>query len=146
MLISCPSCAAVYNVPEHLLAAEGQVLRCARCEHEWLVVPSAEPAQATAPVVSEHIPNEYHAEPPDLEPFESSPEPSPESSKVMPELTGRGQILQQRPPVEPVALAMAWVLTVFVMISIGWGAVRWRGEVMEAWPPSRRAYSVLGLH
>ncbi len=144
MLISCPSCHAVYDVPEHLLSADEQLLQCARCAHEWLVVPSAmaatdsAPVAVSAPVVSEHFPDEFYPEPADLDPHES---PS-----VMPNLTGRGQAHPPRPPVEPAALAMAWVLTVFVMLSIGWGALRWRGEVMEAWPPSQRAYNMLGLH
>jgi len=133
MLISCPSCAATYDVPEHLLSAQGQMLRCSRCVHEWMVMPPP------PPVVSEHVPlsPSLYPEPPDLE--------SREAASVMPALTGRGKVRPPQPPVEPVALAMAWVLTVFVIVSLGWGAVRWRGEVMEAWPPSQRAYSALGL-
>jgi predicted Zn finger-like uncharacterized protein len=163
MLISCPSCRATYNVPEHLLAADGQMLRCAQCAHEWLVMPPPAVAPAAAepvmpapalsgPIVSEHVP-----EPPDpvgiapaaaaadgfADGFDVPPSTAPLGA---PDLSGRGLQRPAKPPVQPVALAMAWVLTVFVMISIGWGAVRWRGEVMQVWPPSERAYAVLGLN
>ena len=109
------------------------MLRCSRCVHEWVVM------LPHPPVVSEHVPlnRSLYPEPPDVDPHESA--------SVMPALTGRGMAKPQSAPVEPVALAMAWVLTLFLIVSLGWGAVRWRGEVMEAWPPSQRAYSALGL-
>jgi hypothetical protein len=43
------------------------------------------------------------------------------------------------------AVVASWALTVLVLISLGWGAVHWRDDVMNAWPPSERAYAALGL-
>jgi predicted Zn finger-like uncharacterized protein len=48
MLISCPNCAAAYEVPDNLLAAGGQALQCTRCAHEWIVVPVAATPQGPA--------------------------------------------------------------------------------------------------
>lgn len=56
MRVSCPSCAAIYEVPTELLGAEPRKLRCARCGAEWIREATKAPietpaAPAIAPLV-----------------------------------------------------------------------------------------------
>jgi len=61
MRIECPSCAAIYDLPERLLSGGSRVLRCAACGKTWSVNPSAPqdsppaddapPAEDATPVV-----------------------------------------------------------------------------------------------
>ncbi len=115
MLISCPNCAATYEVPDHLLTAGGQALECARCAHEWIVVP----AQPSVPV-------------PDATDV-AAPAPVVAAPRFSPRMQAG-------------AVVAAWVISLVVVVSLGWGAVHWRGSVMAAWPPSQRAYQAVGLN
>jgi predicted Zn finger-like uncharacterized protein len=45
----------------------------------------------------------------------------------------------------PALIAIAWALTIAVLGGGGYAAVAKRTDVMRAWPPSERAYRVLGL-
>jgi len=152
MLISCPSCDAGYEVPDHLLAGAGQTLRCARCQHEWVVrLPCADPAEddlATVihapppPPAPVHVPVHVEVHLPDPPPvfypdMEQAQDPL---DRILPLPT---------PPPMPAyngkAIALAWALTVLMVVLFGFGAVYWRGAIMDAWPPSKRAYALIGL-
>ncbi|OIQ97134.1 hypothetical protein GALL_208330 [mine drainage metagenome] len=59
MIVTCPSCATHFSVPEEALGPRGRTLRCARCGHKWHqdpLVPADEvplemaPAPAARPV------------------------------------------------------------------------------------------------
>lgn len=41
MLISCPSCATNFSVPDKALAPKGRTLKCAKCGHKWFQNPIA---------------------------------------------------------------------------------------------------------
>lgn len=43
------------------------------------------------------------------------------------------------------AVLAGWVASLVLLVALGWGSVRWRNDVMHAWPPSERLYAVLGL-
>lgn len=43
MLISCPSCATQFSVPDQALGAKGRTLKCARCGDKWFQPGSGEP-------------------------------------------------------------------------------------------------------
>lgn len=51
MIITCPSCATQFRVPDGALGAEGRKLRCSSCRHVWFQMPpAADAAEAeTAP-------------------------------------------------------------------------------------------------
>lgn len=36
MIVSCPSCATRYDLPESRFAGEGTLIRCAACGHSWM--------------------------------------------------------------------------------------------------------------
>ncbi len=51
MLISCPSCAARYDVADSLIAATGRHVQCTACHTRWFERP---PAGSQAPVIGEN--------------------------------------------------------------------------------------------
>ncbi|MDP6953869.1 MAG: zinc-ribbon domain-containing protein [Alphaproteobacteria bacterium] len=51
MILSCPSCATRFTVPEGAFASGGRKLRCGKCKHDWFQEPPAAPEQAS-PVVT----------------------------------------------------------------------------------------------
>lgn len=65
MMISCPSCAARYDLPSQRFAADGTVIRCAACGHSWLESRAVE----ITPVNAAQLPAlvDHHAYEPDVE-------------------------------------------------------------------------------
>ncbi len=131
MLIPCPACAAEYEVPDHLIGA-GRRLRCARCEHEWLVRPPADaaapdtapPAPAPAPVVAKPAAPPATAPVPLAPPLPAAPPPAWKALLAGPD----------------VALWLAWgcsVGAVFLVLLGGW---LYRAELSAFWPPLARLY------
>ena len=127
MKITCPSCAAEYNVPGTLAA--GRVVRCAKCGTEWTPVPpdGAEPPPSPPP-----------------------PEPEPKPglaplSAAMPEPPAR--LAPPPPPAEQRqwSILAAWLGSGVVIVAALTLAFVFRAPVMQAWPPSQRVYAALGL-
>ena len=52
MLISCPKCNAVYQVPENQIPADGKKFKCAECGEIWFVRPQAKPKETVVPLAS----------------------------------------------------------------------------------------------
>ena len=138
MRIQCPACDATYDLPEGAVKA-GRPVRCARCATEWTPLPAAPASDVTPPAQ------------------EIAPEPEPELSETtFPSLPSREPLPEPRSapqerlvpagrlPADRAVLA-GWVLSVAVLLLLGWAAVAWRAEVMRAWPASERAYAALGL-
>ncbi|MBU8541100.1 zinc-ribbon domain-containing protein [Falsiroseomonas tokyonensis] len=140
MRISCPNCAAEYDVPDSALAAGPRLLRCARCEHKFTAAlpeavaePAAEPPAAAAETPAEPAP----AETPAAEP---APPPPPEPARLAQDR------LSDAPASPPDRFALAgWLVTLLVLVLAAYAGFAWRAEVMEAWPPSQRLYALLGL-
>ncbi len=130
MQITCPACAATYEVPDALLVP-GRRARCARCGHEW------EPSADAPPTLPEIAP-------------ESAPAPDsflriPEAPLVAtPE---RRIAAPQKPPRRRpgVAIWLGWAASLAIVVYAGYAAAHHRGAVMRSWPPSTRLYSALGL-
>ena len=115
-------------------------MRCARCGTDW------------API--EAIP----ADDGDTG-REEKPPPGPESREPEPVIEPRKMALDEdipipRPPVLPTAppkppgsvlLVLAWVVSLIVVGSAIAGLYVGRERVMATWPPSIRAYALLGL-
>ena len=47
MIVSCPSCATRYDLPDNDSAADGSVIRCASCGHSWIESSAIEIVDAT---------------------------------------------------------------------------------------------------
>lgn len=145
MLITCPNCATGYDVPDHMLVGPVTRLCCARCSLEWdepihvppepvVVETRAEPAREPPPPLP----------PPPLPPPPPPPAPPPplDPGLVLPEIRlSRQAPIRASPYREPprlAALVAAWVLSLVVVGSLGWGVWHWRSDVMAMWPPSQR--------
>jgi hypothetical protein len=50
-----------------------------------------------------------------------------------------------RSPGGRLLLALGWLVSIGVLVGLGWAGVVWRAEVVEAWPPAARLYIALGL-
>jgi predicted Zn finger-like uncharacterized protein len=122
---TCPSCHSAYDIPDALLGG-GRRVRCAACGQTWTVAPPA-----PAPEAPRERPD------PDLkwaEPLVRA-EPSPSQLRMQP----------LAPPDEHPSRWAAWAATFLVIGLAGAGAVLWRDQIMQVWPPSARAYQAVGL-
>ena len=146
MRIVCPSCSAAFEVPE-LRLMPGQAVRCARCGTDWMPLAGPESAAESEPTMV------MQAAKPAKQPL---PAPGPEPTVVFqPAL-----LMQDAPPAgkrTPIhdglnlaaaagpALIASWAVSIAAVAGLVWAAVAWRGDVMNAWPPSERLYMALGL-
>lgn len=153
MRIACPSCAAVYEVPDAALAASTE-LRCARCGHQWVPAPEFLPQAVRAPypeadAADTHIDADVALAPEpatDLPPAEA--EDHPPAPRVPPRRAPRP--LAPPPVEEPLtkpgpAVVVAWALSILIVLGVIVGGVVLRDRVMSVWPPSARLYTALGL-
>jgi hypothetical protein len=147
-------------------------LRCAQCGAEWQPRAKAvEPADVVAPppqsppaelVAREAAPTKVEAEsaparsaPPPARKAVKPPPPEPEPKQAEPETATLGELRErvakaEEPPPPPrrfraALLAAAWVGTFAILTAGGWSAYAYRDKIIQAWPPSQRAYAALGL-
>jgi predicted Zn finger-like uncharacterized protein len=142
MQITCPSCAAVYAVPDEKLA--GRMVKCARCGTTWTPVVPASPAPTTRAI--EHVPEPR--KPPMLPPPEPPPRPAVIDEPVHrrePQWPFVDSVVPARPDPRPKGLMVAWVASAALLGAVVVGAYARRDAVMEAWPPSQRLYAAFGL-
>jgi predicted Zn finger-like uncharacterized protein len=127
MRIICPACETAYDVPDSALAP-GRVLRCARCRAEWAPVAAAEVAEPGGEDVISEVP-----------PVVAPPRPlEAESGRVALPVAATGST-------GPRASVIAgWILSFLILGGLGYAAVRWRQPIQQIWPPSSRAYALLG--
>ncbi len=160
MRIACPQCTAEYEVPDRLLQGAARPLRCARCQHEWLVGgPAAPPAaapQAAATPQAAPTPERFSPMPPPAAAPPAAEGDEPEAPR-RPRPTRRPR---QHNPIDPplprrageaeedpqrrVAL-IAWAASITLLLVLAAAVVIWRQPIMLAWPPSGRLFLALGL-
>lgn len=143
MRIACPFCSAAYEV-DPAMVPPGRAVRCARCGHEWAPVAAipaaaapdedaalpAPPSRAAAPAARE-------------EPPAGMRERAPETGSLRADAPGRRRPAERRG--FSFAAGAAWLISLAVLVALGWAAVHFRSSVERAWPPSQRAYMALGL-
>ena len=121
MRITCPNCAAEYDVPDTLLAG-GRALRCKRCGTEFraggAVEPVIEPAPAPIPANAQPAP-----------PAPTPPDPEPPSAN-----------LERR-----VSL-VGWIASLIVLAAAAVLAITYHAEIVAAWPPAARLFGAFGLN
>lgn len=143
MRATCPSCEAVYEIPDHLVGA-GRRLRCANCGHEWTVLPAAEaPAAPAAPEPPAGPPFPV-TPPPPAPPYAPAPRAEP---PAYPLLRRAPQLID--PPLPPMddatidwrgatALRVAWIGSVLLVALVLAAFWTFRYEIATAWPPAAR--------
>ncbi len=142
MRISCPDCAASYEVPDAMLSA-GREVRCARCGRSWtpagasLPPPTAAPAPRPAPVA----PPEPAAGPAPM------PEPvPPPAAALAPVAAPPPAATAASPPRgDERRLALAWSGSL-ALLALGLsGLMVFRVEVAALWLPAVRLFRAIGL-
>ncbi len=130
MRVSCPACDTTYDVPDRLIGA-GRRLRCARCDHDWMVrpPPGTEPAPQAEPAVGTESPTGLAAGA-----AEAAPLPAPPSRPKR----------ASRAPAGVLGLWLAWVASVGAVGLAVAGLWLFRVELSLAWPPIQRLYALLG--
>ncbi len=172
--ITCPDCAAAYDVPQ-AHARPGRQVRCAACGTQWaafdeaaavvLPMPAAEPA---ATVETEALTGsrsiaaslKQHSLPvPAVD--EDTPEAGPDASDwadaELPDFASPHNDLSALPqapfpeaappstlPQQATGARAAWVASVLLLVVVGFGGVHWRAPIMLGWPPSTRLYAMFG--
>lgn len=150
MQIICPACDAIYEVPDSRLRP-GLFLRCHRCQHEWPAVPPpqeaalAEPQPAAAMATE---PTDAGPGPGDLAGAESA---AMGAATRLGLTYPPGPVLVERPRAANPArrggagLMLAWIVSFALLAGAGWAAGVWHRQIVTAWPPAQRLYTVLGV-
>ena len=148
MRATCPSCEAVYEIPDRLVGT-GRRLRCANCGNEWALVQPPTPPLPTptpAPAAPEPMPA---TPPPPAYTYAPQPEPPPAAPPpTRPMLRRPPQVID--PPLPPVddaagfrgrrdiALWAAWIGSVLLVVLALGTLWAFRYEIAAAWPPAAR--------
>jgi predicted Zn finger-like uncharacterized protein len=143
MRISCPQCAADYELPETLFLTGARKVRCVKCGHAWMAgaqapAPDAAgpaPAAAAAPAAEAQAEQAPARRPLPLRrrPAAEPPVPQPELAFAPPE-----------PPRSGAGLVVAWVVSLLLLAGGGWAGWEYRDQVVAAWPASAHLYQALG--
>jgi predicted Zn finger-like uncharacterized protein len=138
MRIACPSCSAAYDVPDSLMTA-GRVVRCARCGGNWTPV-----AAAPVPEPQAEAPQPLPDEPPAVA---AATEDGPATPMLARPSAMDRLAAHARPALPPPAtrLRLAWAGSLVLLVLVAGAAFAWRGQIVDAWPPSARAYAFFGL-
>ncbi len=135
MRIACPSCGAEYDVPDRLLSGPARTLRCSRCATDFALPSLA----ATPPPPAPPEPVAVPAPAPVAAPPPAAAEPEAPPAPAVPERTPVARDPQDR------ALLGAWAASVLVVLGGIAALLVFRAQLMAAWPPVTRFFSVLGL-
>jgi predicted Zn finger-like uncharacterized protein len=135
MRIVCPSCQATYDVPDATLGAAPRKVRCAKCDMVWGVDPAPEPAMTANEHDDAHLPPPVAITPRLAEPI---PEPAPIAASHRLPTTHKSS----RSAIAP---AIAWLVSIAVLVAAAWTVIVWRVPIMQFWAPSQRLYRWLGL-
>ena len=130
MRVSCPNCAAEYEVPSDRLNARRKV-RCARCDSVWA------PVQEAQTVASD---NEA------VEPLEKPADSVPTDQPVIGGATAMDRLAATSVPRNSIGLRAAWVASVVLLVGSAAATVTWRGRIVQAWPASALVFGAPRIH
>jgi predicted Zn finger-like uncharacterized protein len=147
--IVCPACSATYDVPSALLQPAGRKVKCARCGKSWSPGATPEPPARSRLIAQLPEIDVTPVEPP-LSRDAGRPLARPvaeASARLVPARGGAGaqQAREAAPSSGVAAVLVGWMLTVLVIAAAGYGAYTYRPQIEAAWPPSQRAYALLGI-
>jgi predicted Zn finger-like uncharacterized protein len=133
MRITCPNCAAEYEVPEALLAGGARTLRCKRCGTEFRAGGEAEAPAAPPPAT------------PAVEELPPAPTPAPEPAPAIAPVAAAAPLAE--PPVtrERSISLVGWIASLIVLAAVAVLLINYQAEIIAAWPPAGRLYRAVGL-
>lgn len=136
MILTCPSCATGYFVPDDTIGAEGRKVRCKACAHVWRAERAEEPLDlSTLPAAEPNIEHALTGPAP-----ESLAEtPAPELPKAF-----RARAEQTRRLRRAATHGAIWAGLASVFAGILASAWLFRVEVVELWPRAAAAYAAVG--
>jgi predicted Zn finger-like uncharacterized protein len=118
MIVTCPACTTRYLVDPRALGDAGRVVRCANCSKTWHQTPP------------EDLPRSV-----DLAPAE-----------IVPDFTTGPAQLPALPPRRRLSAAtMVWSVVVLAVLVAVIAGIAAREQVVAAWPPATRLYTMVGL-
>jgi predicted Zn finger-like uncharacterized protein len=121
MRLTCPSCAAIYEVPSNNLKV-GRRAQCDRCGATWIPLRDEPPPELPA----------------ELPPGEEEP-PHPTVGTSPPlAATAMDRLAAQAKPRPSIALRTAWAASILLLIGAATAGFVWRAGIVQAWPPSAR--------
>ncbi len=142
MQITCPSCAATYEVPPTALKP-GKLVRCARCAVEWAPLAATPEVPVAAGAEADSAASPQAASPTGAAMGGATATnvapPAPEPLAL--------RSVKPRPPARRrnVALTVAWAASILAILLLSGAAYAERSAIMQVWPPSIRLYAALGL-
>lgn len=144
MILTCPSCATGYFVPDAAIGPEGRKVRCKSCGNVWKAERADEPLELTV------SPEEAPAEPPAAEPVAAHhlaglpPEALAEAPAEELPKAFRARAEQSRRLKRAAAHGVVWAGLASMFAAILAGAWLFRVEVVELWPRAAAAYAAVG--
>ena len=142
MILTCPSCATGYFVPDEAIGADGRKVRCKSCGNVWKAERQEEPLELT--VAPEDVPtpnieasDAHHLA--GLPPEALAEAPAEELPKAF-----RARAEQNRRLRRAAVHGAVWAGLASVFAAILAGAWLFRVEVVEVWPRAATAYAAVG--
>lgn len=125
MILTCPQCAARYQVEDGRVGPEGRTVRCANCGHAWRALPDLTlERQRTAP-----------EGPPPV-----TPTAPPSAAKVW-----REHVQTRRETVRAAGSGVAWTAAIMLVIAALAAAVVFKSAVVAAIPQTASLFAAIGL-
>ena len=160
MIISCPSCAARFRVPDDQVGTDGRTVRCGRCAYSWHQMPVApEPAPLelqeqlpevkrrpvatpAQPAASSYTPQPLAA-PAAMREEDSYLSDEPEIPDSAPRFREGSLYPRARRPLA--GLILGWALLLLVLGALGGGGWYFRNEIVAEVPELQKLYDWLGV-
>jgi predicted Zn finger-like uncharacterized protein len=152
MRITCPDCAAQYELPPEAQARLPMRVRCAQCGTEWQAEPPPPAEPEVEPSPSPDSDDEFEFKP--IQSLEAESASSPEPEPPAPE---PGQPARLETPIEPPSrptpapptqspsARTLWIGSILLLIALIVLVLALHGPISRAWPPSQRLFDAIGL-
>lgn len=136
MILTCPSCATGYFVPDDTIGPEGRKVRCKSCSHVWKAESAEDPLILTTS--PEEAP-QLETSGPVVIPENLAETPAPELPKAF-----RARAEQTRRLRKAATHGAIWAGLASVFAGILAASWLFRIEVVEFWPRAAAAYAAIG--
>ncbi|MEX2616838.1 MAG: zinc-ribbon domain-containing protein [Alphaproteobacteria bacterium] len=167
MIITCPNCAARFNLKDDLLGDKGRNVKCAKCSHRWFAERPVDAANPAAPKPLEEAAAPPPPPPPPAPPRPAAPPPE-QAAPVEPDkpdepdeddadgdnayrrpppIPSEEEIarFQSRPPVKPRSLLPWWIALFVTIVALVGSSIYFSKAIVSAYPAANKLFSLIGL-